>query len=103
MLRLVLAFVIGLPAVASAQELKYFYTRQDCGQSYPMFAPSMDYGEKPLFVGTSVILGVDGTPYQGGMMFTVNQDSGTWTLFTMYNDGTVCVVAFGENFEPAPN
>lgn len=100
MFRLALAFVVGLASSAGAQNLQYFYTRQDCGPSQFMFNPSIDYDETPLFVGSSATISVDGVPYVGTMMFTVNQDSGTWSMFAIFDDGTVCLTAFGEDFEP---
>lgn len=100
MLRSLIAVAIALPAVASAQDIRYFYTREECGPSNTMFAEAMDYGETPLFTGANAIFGTDGTPYYGTMMFTVNQDTGSWSMFTQYPDGTVCMVTFGGSFEP---
>ena len=34
------------------------------------------------------------------MMMFVNQDTGTWSLITLYPDGTGCMVATGRDFEP---
>jgi hypothetical protein len=34
------------------------------------------------------------------MLFQVNQDTGTWTLVSLWNDGTACVVAVGKEFTP---
>ena len=99
MLRLALV-LLGLTSQATAQDLKYFYTRQECGPSITMFEEAMDYGETPLFVGKNVTFGVEGTPYYGEMMFTVNQESGSWSMFTIYPDGTVCMSNFGGAFEP---
>lgn len=98
MLRLITAIAMVLPAVANAQEI--FYTRQECGPSNTMFAESIYYEEQPLFSGMNVTYGYDGEPYYGNMMFTVNQETGSWSMFTLYPDGTVCMVNFGGLFEP---
>lgn len=103
MIRLVLAIVIGLPSVANAQEIKYFNTMQECGPADVMFNEALAYDETPLFSGFNSTYGVDGTAYYGQMLFTVNQDSGTWSLFSVYDDGTVCLVNFGAEFEPVAN
>lgn len=93
-----------LATASNAQELslKRFYTVQDCGEQFRMFDYSAEIGEQPLFIGTSTMVGIEGEYYNGSMMFTVNQDTGTWTMFTQYADGTVCITAFGDFFEPAP-
>lgn len=100
MLRLILAFVIGLPAVASAQEIKYFYTRQECDSANRIFANVNRYNETPLFIAETGAIGIEGELYTGGSLFFVNQDTGTWSLVTMYQDGTACITAFGSKFEP---
>ena len=101
MFRLVLALWLGLTSTAIAQESEYFYTRQEC---YPLRAfmdmVVIDWGESALFTGRGVTLGQDGTPFTGGVMLLVNQETGTWTLGTMYDNGTVCINAAGTEFEP---
>ena len=84
-----------------AQEKKYLQTRQECAPIGEMMATVMiDYGETGLFTGNSMVFGLDGTPYRGGVMFFVNQDTGTWSLMTVYSDGTACLTALGIDFEP---
>lgn len=102
MLRYVLAFVIGLPVIANAQEeqSQLFYTRQECNTAEQMFLESISYGEQPLFVGGGITIAADGTPYVGDVVFTVNQDTGTWSLFTRYGDNILCLTAVGIAFEP---
>ena len=101
MFRLALALWLGLTSAAIAQEKKYFYTQQEC---YPlrvfMDMTVVEWGESALFTGTGITLGEDGTPYTGGVMLLVNQDTGTWTLGTMYGNGSVCINAAGTEFEP---
>lgn len=95
--------VVILPILATAQETtkKYFYTRQECQPAEVVMRNLVQkYGETSLFIGEGMQFDVNGTPYTGGTMFLVNQDTGTWTLLTLYQDGTACVTAIGNKFEP---
>jgi hypothetical protein len=94
------------PTLATAQDTqkKYFYTRQECDPAATVMQKLVqDYGESALFTGESVQFNYDGTPFKGGSMFLVNQDTGTWTLISLYVDGTACVTAVGNSFEPFTN
>ena len=105
MFRLALAFVLGLTFVssASAQEdtTKWFYTKQECMpiQQF-MEVTAGRYGESALFTGEGVTIGADGNPYTGGVMLLVNQNTGTWTMGTMYGNNYVCIQGAGTQFEP---
>jgi hypothetical protein len=86
---------------AIAQELdQWFLTRQECGPLSEMMDTVSYYNETPLFMGTGMTFSLDGVPFVGGSMFFVNQDSGTWTLLTLYADGNACMTAVGTEFEP---
>ena len=105
MFRLALAFVLGLTIVpcASAQESqeKRFYTYQACDHPLKMTDIVVGkYGEQPLFNGLGVQFHVNGTPYQSSVMFFTNQDTGTWSMVSLYPDGTACMIANGTKFEP---
>lgn len=100
MLRLI-ALILILAAPAVAQDYQYFYTRQNCGPAPLMMQEAViTYNEKALFTAIGMTFGSTGVPYTGGSMFLVNQDTGTWTLLTIYEDGTACVTAVGGEFEP---
>ncbi len=59
------------------------------------------YGEQPLFKAMGLQFSAsDGKAYAGSMMMFVNQDTGTWSLITLYPDGNGCMVATGREFEP---
>lgn len=80
---------------------KYFNTRQECEPFEQMYRTVTErWGEKPLFIGQGLQMGLDGTPFTGGAMFFVNQDSGSWSLVTLYQDGTACMTSAGTKFEP---
>jgi hypothetical protein len=85
----------------SLSDKKYFYTRQECAPASEMMKNVViDYGEQALFTGAGLTIGYEGEPFTGGSMFFVNQDSGTWSLLTLYGDGTACMTAAGTDFEP---
>lgn len=101
MFRLALALLLGLTTTAIAQEIKYFYTRQQCEPvAQVMTTILQNYGEQALWTGEGLQFDYEGKPFTGGTMFLVNQTTGTWTLLTLYADGTACVTAVGTKFEP---
>jgi len=100
---ILVSIITLLPITVSAQESesKYFYTRQECTPLPKlMFDLKNKWQEQPLFSGNSLTFSVDGTPFSGGSLFFVNQDTGSWTLATLYSDGYACVSAVGTAFEP---
>ena len=104
MLRSISAFAIWislLAPTAHAQE-KQFIASQPCDNVLSMSETIMNkYGEQPLFVAEGNQLSArDGNWYASSMMYFVNQDSGTWSLVSLYPDGTGCMVAAGTKFEP---
>jgi len=59
------------------------------------------YDEQLLFQGDLMTFAAQsGQPYQGGLMFFTNQDTGTFTVAQVFADGTACVIGNGRNFEP---
>lgn len=105
MFRLALAFVLGFltfTPLANSQEKdeKYFFTRQECDPAITMMEVITTYGEQPLFTGLGMQFSYQGQPFTGGVMFFVNQDTGTWSLITLYGDGTACMTAIGTEFQP---
>ena len=99
---LLISLIALVPAYSYAQEAerKYFMTRQECEPAIDMMAVVDKYGEKPLFTGTGMQFSYQGQPFTGGSMFFVNQTTGTWSLMTLYADGTACMTAVGTNFAP---
>lgn len=108
MSRLLLACAVSISLLATtafAQEQnqsKRFITTQACDPVVKMSDVVMNkYGEQPLFQGEGLQFAAPtGQPYKSSMMFFVNQDSGTWSLVSLYEDGTACMVANGRKFEP---
>jgi hypothetical protein len=99
---LIASIITLLPVASYSQEAdrKYFMTRQECEPAINMIEVIKKYGEKPLFSGTGMQFDYQGRPFTGGSMFFVNQDTGTWSLLTLYADGTACTTAVGTEFQP---
>ena len=105
MLRSILAFAIWISLLAPAalaQEQKQFIVSQPCDNVLSITEKIMsEYGEEPLLTAKGNQLSArDGNWYSSSMMYFVNQDSGTWSLVSLYPDGTACMVAAGTDFEP---
>jgi|TARA_B110000908_G_scaffold166871_1_gene218775 hypothetical protein len=81
--------------------MKTFITKQPCAPFSEMLKTPAKYGESMLFTGTGLQFGAQGTqPFTGGMFFFTNQDTGTWTMLSVYGDGMACMVANGREFAP---
>jgi len=105
MLRLInLAFILCLIApIVSAQDqqARTFFTKQPCAPFAEMLKTPAKYEEYMLFTGTGLQFGAqDNQPFTGGMFFFTNQDTGTWTMISVYGDGIACMVANGRDFAP---
>jgi len=102
--RLALAFVLGLTTSISAfaqENTKWFYVQQECMPIKRFMEVTVGgYDERALFIGEGVTIGADGESYTGGVMLLVNQQTGTWTLGTIYGDSWVCIQGAGTAFEP---
>ena len=92
-----------IATTVTAQETKSFNVSQPCGTADKLLTTVQKYGETPLFVGNALQFGLDQTSYRGSAMFFVNQDTGSWSLVSVYQNGIVCMVAVGTNFEPYTN
>ena len=91
------------PALAQSidNDKKYFFVRQECEPFEKMYQQVTErWGEQPLFIGQGLQISQTGEPITGGSMFFVNQDSGSWSLVTLYPDGTSCMTSAGTNFQP---
>lgn len=99
MLKYIAAFIlIGTGGVA--QEATPFYSYQECATMQSLAQQTASYGETVLFTGGIIQTHASGQMVGGQMIFTVNQDSGTWTLIHVFNNSISCMVANGNNFEP---
>lgn len=97
MIRLALILIL----VATVGQAKTFITQQPCDAFDQMFTTIDKYEEQLLFTGEVMQFAPpNGQTYRSGMFFFVNQDTGTWSLISLYGDGTACMIANGRNFEP---
>jgi hypothetical protein len=63
------------------------------------------YREEPLWGGGAYVMALDPSkesmqPTGGPVFFTVNQNTGTWSLFFGLDADTVCLLASGTGFTP---
>ncbi len=108
MTRLLLACAVGISILAGTafaqeeQQSKRFITTQACDPVAKISDIVMNkYGETPLFRSEGLQFAAQtGQPFQSAMMMFVNQDTGTWSLVSLYPDGMACMVANGRKFEP---
>lgn len=104
MLKYSLATAFGIVAtVANGQDYEDFYTVQTCAPIMQMIVETTALGETPLFEGYSIQFAYTEDAVEGGMVFTVNQETGTWSLINIYGDGMACLAASGDSFRPASN
>ena len=99
------AGIVASIALAQVQEkqntAKSLFTRQPCDNLPEMLKAVAQYKEEALFIGEGLTFQAPtGNPLRGGMMFFVNQDTGTWTMLQLYGDGVACMVMNGREFTP---
>ena len=99
-----LAFIIcGLvyTTVAAAQEGKLLPLQAQCATIPEMMQTLDRYKETPLFIGQGMTFGFgSGQPYRGGMLFYVNQDTGSWSILQVFGDDVACLIFNGGDFMP---
>lgn len=98
----ILLFFLATIAVAQEQsdQPKILPLQAQCSFFTDMAETLGKYEEQLLFTGEGMSFGFGGTPYRGGMMFFVNQDTGTWSVVQLFADGMACLVFNGSKFEP---
>ena len=95
-------------SIAQAQESKTpegekptIFTRAPCDPLPNMIETIAKYKEDLLFIGDGMTFSAQtGRPNNGGMMFFVNQDTGTWSMLQLFADGMSCMIMNGKRFEP---
>jgi hypothetical protein len=77
------------------------FTRAPCDPLPTMVETISKYKEELLFMGDGMTFsGQTGQPFNGGMMFFVNQETGTWSMLQLFADGMACMVMNGRKFQP---
>jgi hypothetical protein len=101
MLRFIVYSTILLASTVSAQEeVQPFVSAQPCAPMQELAIQARKYQEETLFKGMLVQQHISGQSVWSSMVFTVNQDTGTWSLISLYDNGYACLVANGSQFEP---
>lgn len=93
--------LLATPLVAQEQPFNApFMASQPC-TNFPIVAQIVrDKGEEMLFKGDIIQRHVSGQIVPAQMVFTTNQDTGTWTLLALFPGDIACLVANGAEFEP---
>lgn len=89
--------------VAQEQEVPPFQAVQSCATFAKMAEQTAKYDETILFNGKMLQQHASGQFVNSEMIFTTNQDTGTWTLVALYQNGWACMVANGSDFVPYTN
>lgn len=107
MQKLLTLSLLCITSTVSAQETPLkgqFDTVLNCYDPEYLFDISKEYGETALFTGIGFVPSFDGenqpSSLDGPVIFSVNQDSGTWSLIMISPTGHGCMVATGYEFEP---
>lgn len=87
----------------AAQDFKSFQAKQLCGPWQQVAKRLKKYDEDILFTADGQQIGLENKSFKSGMIFQVNQETSTWSLVSIYGDGTACVVATGNAFQPYSN
>ncbi len=98
-----LKYLIPLSIVASgvvAQEIPPFQSIQACGTMSQMAEQMRQYGEEILFNGKILQQHASGQLVNTEFVFGTNQDTGSWTLVSLFPNGWTCLVANGTEFKP---
>ena len=101
-LAMIWVLLFASTAVAqTATEEKLLHTQAPCATYAEMVQLASKHGELPLFIGKGLTFeSGTGVPRKGGMVFTVNQDEGSWTMFQVFEDGITCMIFNGSSFSP---
>jgi hypothetical protein len=94
--------VVAAQEGAQPQQLPHLLTRSACDIAPNMLTLIKErYGEDLLFMGEGMTFEArSGQAMNGGMMFFVNQETGTWSVLQLFGDGVACMLMNGRNFMP---
>ena len=77
------------------------FTIHPCDKAETMFELiTGKYQEQLLFTGDGMTFSPQQTPYQGGMLFFTNQDTGSFSVVMVFRDGIACMMMNGRKFTP---
>ena len=93
---LILPFI----ATSALAQDRSFDARMPCNTVQFVAEQSVKYKEETLFNGKMLQQHASGQMVPSEFAFTVNQDTGTWTIISLFPNGIACMVANGTDFEP---
>jgi hypothetical protein len=97
---LVLIGLLSLSTTATA-ETKIYYTQAMCTPFQVAADTIAQYNETILFTGNLLTFSAQGNePAMGRMVFSTNQDTGTYSIIQLFPDGMACLIGSGFAFEP---
>ena len=73
---------------------------QPCADFMTVAPVIQDKSEEMLFKGDVIQRHINGQIVPAKMVFTTNQDTGTWSLLALFPGNIACLVANGTKFEP---
>jgi len=96
-----LLLLTATPLAAQDEQVATYVSSQHC-TSYDSIVEEAAgaFGEKILFHGNVIQQHISGQYTTSPMIFSVNQESGTWTLISVFADNWACQVAGGIEFTP---
>lgn len=103
---LIVLLAVMFGSFSQAQEQQppnpMYFMRAACDTSQKMVdLVTTQYKEEILFIGEGMTFEArSGRAFTGGLIFTTNQDSGTWSVIQLFGDGIACMIMNGNNFTP---
>lgn len=88
------------PAVPAPERANTFWTGNECAPFAIVRQYTVNLNQKALFIGKGEQLLPNLEILNSEIMFFVNQDTGTWTLLTLWPNQVACLVAKGTDFRP---
>ena len=98
--KLLLTSALLVSNTAFGQEFPTFHSVQPCADYKTLKQQTDKYDETILFKGNSILKHISGQLVNAEFVFTVNQDTGTWTMVALYPNRVACMVTNGTRFTP---
>ena len=101
--KLFISILIGLLSLSTtaAAQTKPYYTRAPCVPFQVSADLLAEYGETILLTGNLLTFPAqDNEPAIGRLVFSTNQETGTYSIIQLFADGMACLIGSGNAFEP---
>lgn len=97
---LALTITLFAAPLFAQENIPPFQAMQPCDTLTNMASVAQKHGEQVLFNGQILNIHASGPTMVTEFVFSVNQDSGSWSLVSLWPNGWACLVANGKNFTP---